>query len=645
MTGFLLMQGKLSKRCRGMRLRKKGTVLQDPAVFAPHPFVDFSRQGGSTLPDDRQSSAASEHSGVYVPWLGSGRQSRGRCRGLASLIAVGLWLATGFESWAEERAAPIRFRDMTATSGITFVHTDGSSGKYWVIEPMTAGLATFDYDGDGAIDIYFLNGAPLPGYEVTGDPPQNALYRNLGNWLFEDVTIFAGVGDRSYGLGVAVGDYNNDGFQDIYSSNFGANILYRNNGDGTFTDMTEQAGVATGNNIPAESKVGAGVCWLDIEGDGDLDIYCSNYMRFRFEDNVVPVIDGIPRYAGPKDFDPEADILFENAGDGTFRDISQESGIGLYKGTGMGIVACDFDQDGDTDVVVMNDVRGNFTFRNEGGGRFQEVALDLGVAYNTDGMELASMGVDAGDFDNDGWSDLFQTSYASELPALYRNTGLEFFEDVTRSTGVGVSTYPHVTWGTGFGDFDNDGFRDIFIGCGHLQDNVELYDNSTAFRVRNVVMWNTGRGKFLDVSAQCGSGLEPKESTRGVAIDDLDGDGRLDVVALNTRSIPTIIRNESPVEGRHWVTVRLMGTRTNRDGVGAFMTIEAGSLKLVAEVHAGRGYQSHFGTEVHFGLGPNKRVDRLTIRWIGGGVDRIQDLPVDSRLIVIEGGSWFTLPK
>lgn len=562
------------------------------------------------------------------------------------VIVLGLLSAFTFSQGEPSPASgPIRLRDMTASSGIRFLHTDGSSGKYWVIEPMTAGLATFDYDGDGRIDIYFLNGAPLPGYPLRGAPPRNALYRNLGGWAFEEVTDSAGVGDRGYGLGVAIGDLDNDGFPDIYISNFGANVLYRNNGDGTFTDITSQAGVATGNGIPAETKVGAGVCFLDIEGDGDLDIYCSNYMRFRFEDNIVPVVDGIPRYAGPKDFDPEADILFRNDGDGTFTDISQPSGIGNHKGTGMGIVAVDFDQDGDTDVVVMNDVRGNFVFQNLGEGRFKEIGLDLGVAYNLDGMELASMGVDAGDFDNDGWIDLFQTSYASELPALYRNTGQEFFEDVTRATGAGTSTYPHVTWGTGFVDFDLDGFRDLFIGCGHLQDNVELYDNTTAFRVRNVVLWNTGKRRFLDVSAQCGDGLEPAESTRGVAIDDLDEDGRPDVVTLNIRSIPTIIRNESPIEERHWVTIRLLGTTSNRDGVGSFLRVEAGELRSVAEVHAGRGYQSHFGTEVHFGLGKHKRIDRLTVRWLGAAEQELRDLPVDSRLIVVEGGPVFIVPK
>ncbi|MCS7238470.1 MAG: CRTAC1 family protein [Thermoguttaceae bacterium] len=538
----------------------------------------------------------------------------------------------------------IQLRDMTAQSGITFVHTDGSSGRHWVIEPMTAGLATFDYDGDGLTDIYFLNGSPLPGYPATNEPPRNALYRNARGWQFTDVTSQAGVGDLGYGLGVAVGDFDNDGFSDIYISNFGPNVLYRNNGDGTFTDVTKTAGVATGNDIPAETKVGAGVCFLDMEGDGDLDIYCSNYMRFRFEDNIVPVVDGIPRYAGPKDFDPEADILFRNEGDGTFADVSRSSGIGQHKGTGMGIISVDFDDDGDTDVVVMNDVRGNFVFQNEGAGRFREVGLDVGVAYNADGMELASMGVDAGDYDNDGRIDLFQTSYASELPALYRNIDGQFFEDVTRTTGAGAGTYQHVTWGLGFADFDNDGFRDLFIGCGHLQDNVDLYDDSTSYRVRNVVLWNTGKGKFVDVSRWCGDGLWPEESTRGIALDDLDEDGRVDVVVLNSRSKPTIIRNESPAHNRHWVSIRLLGKKVNRDAIGSRIAVEAGGSKLVAEVHSGRGYQSHFGTEVHFGLGGQNRIDTLTIRWLGGEEESFHNLPVDCRLIVFEGGPVLTIP-
>ncbi|GEM_PF-87381 len=594
-----------------------------PLVGKAAPFADKVLLGGFSIGKTR----------ICNPPVGS----RLVCSLLASLLIA--WLvAAGPGSAKAAEPAPIQFQDLSGQVGIHFRHTDGSSGQRWVIEPMTAGLATFDYDGDGWIDIYFLNGAPLPGYPPTAEPPRNALYRNLGNWQFAEVTLEAAVGDQEYGLGVAVGDYNNDGFSDVYISNFGANVLYRNNGDGTFSNVTELAQVATGNGIPAETKVGAGVCFLDYDVDGNLDIYCANYMRFRFTDNKVPVVDGIPRYAGPKDFDPEADILFRNNGEGSFSDESLSSGIGKHKGTGMGIVALDYDRDGDSDVAVMNDVRGNFLFENHGNGRFEEVALDLGVAYNIDGMELASMGVDAGDFDGDGWLDLFQTSYSSELPALYRNTGTKFFEDVTRATGVGLGTYQHVTWGTGFGDFDHDGHLDLFIACGHLQDNVELYDDTTSYRVRNVVMRNIGRGKFVNLSEACGDGLRPEFSSRGIAIDDLDNDGRLDVAVLNSRDHPTIIRNTSPCLGNHWVQIRLIGREKNREAVGTRVEVVAGGRRYTAEVHSGRGYQSHFGSRLHFGLGRAERIEKVEVYWLGSPPESWSDLPVDQRITLIQKG-------
>jgi len=299
----------------------------------------------------------------------------------------------------------------------------------------------------------------------------------------------------------------------------------------------------------------------------------------------------------------------------------------------MGIVALDYDNDADTDIAVLNDVAGNYLFANDGRGRFEEVGLLTGFAYNLDGNELGSMGVDCGDYDNDGWLDLFQTAYSGELPALFRNTGDGAFDDVTRSTGAGVGAFPYVNWGTGFADFDSDGYRDLFIANGHLQDNVHLYDGTTAYEVRNQVLRNTGRGKFVDVSGQCGDGLLPKLSSRGAAIDDLDNDGDLDIVVLNSRRESTVIRNESPRAG-HWLAVLLRGTRTNRDGVGARVTVVAGDLTLADEVHSGRGYQGHFGTRLHFGLGSRNRIDRIEVRWIGGQTDVWEDIPAD-RLITL----------
>jgi len=297
----------------------------------------------------------------------------------------------------------------------------------------------------------------------------------------------------------------------------------------------------------------------------------------------------------------------------------------------------DYDNDGDTDIAVLNDVRENFLFENLGGGKFREVGLVTGFAYNADGMALGSMGIDCADYDNDGWLDLFQTSYSGELPVLYRNSGLGFFEDVTRATEAGIKTYPHVNWGVGFADFDNDACRDLFIANGHLQDNIDRYSGSTAHEVRNTLLMNLRGRKFVDVSDACGDGLLPKLSSRGVGLDDLDNDGDIDVVILNSRREPTILRNDSQ-PGNHWIEIQLRGCSTNRDGVGARVRVLSGDLVQYEEVHSGRGYQGHFGSRLHFGLAHRQRVDRVEVRWIGGGVEVFEN-PLADRLVTLVEGS------
>ena len=524
---------------------------------------------------------------------------------------------------------PIMLRDVTAETGITFVHTDGSSGARYIVETVSAGLALFDYDGDGLIDIYFLNGAALRGATFE-TPPRNALYRNLGNWRFADVTEQAGVGDTGYGLGVAVGDYDNDGDLDIYLNNFGPNVLLRNNGDGTFTDVTEEAGVGDGD------RVGAGAAFLDMDGDGDLDLFVARYLKFTYELHVPMRSKGFPVYANPRHYMPDSDALYRNNGDRTFTDVTEWSGIGAHAGWGMGVVCADFDDDGDTDIFVANDVAENFLYENDGTGRFEEVGLMVGAAYDLHGDEQGSMGVDCGDFDNDGRLDFHVTSYQRQLATLYRNLGDGMLEDVTLITGAGAGTLEHVTWGSSIVDLDNDGWRDIFIACGHLQDNVELHDDQSTYHARNLVLRNTGTGRFADVSRLAGDGLAVALSSRGAGFDDLDNDGRVDVVILNSRREPTVLRNESPGGGR-WLQVTLRGTRTNRDGVGARVIVQAGDLTLVDEVHSGRGYQSHFGTRLYFGLGARERVDRLEVRWIGGGIDVHEGIAADQWVRVTEG--------
>ncbi len=525
---------------------------------------------------------------------------------------------------------PIHLRDVTADTGVAFRHTDGSSGRKYIVETVASGLATFDYDGDGLIDIYFLNGRPLPGTQ-TDEQPKNRLYHNLGGFKFADVTEQAGVGEAGYGLGVAVGDYDNDGHPDIYVSNFGPKVLYHNNGDGTFTDVTKKAGVADG------SKVGAGACFFDVDGDGDLDLYVANYVNFSCEKNITRVWDGLPIYPSPAEYGPMRHTLYRNNGDGTFADVSMESGVGQHPGTGMGMICADYDNDGDMDIFVLNDVFGNFCFRNDGKGHFEEVSLANGLKYNGNGLELGSMGVDAADYDNDGWLDFFQTSYEGELPVLFHNLGGGAFEDATSPARAGLGLLNNVKWGCAFADFDNDGFKDLFVGMGHLHDNIEVYSKTIAYEAAPVLLRNAGDGTFTNVSDLAGDGLKLKTVNRGVACDDLDNDGRVDVVMLNSRRPAIILRNESRDAG-HWMEIALRGVKTNRDGVGARVKVVAGDLVEIDEVHSGRGYQSHYGSRLHFGLGKRDRVDRVEVRWIGGGLDVFENVGVD-RLVTLREGS------
>jgi hypothetical protein len=550
------------------------------------------------------------------------------CRCTQTVLRHGAW--TLLVSLGVARGEPpIVLRDVTAPSGIAFRHTDGSSGRYYLIESVASGLATFDYDGDGWVDIYFLNGCALPG-AVPDPQATNALYRNLGGFRFVDVTASAGVGDTGYGLGVTVGDYNNDGHPDLYCNNFGPNVLYRNSGDGTFADVTRQTGTVRGETA------GAGANFLDTNGDGALDLFVANYVRFSFEGHHPRFVMGLPRYPAPRFHPLQPNVLYRNDGAGTFTDVSQESGIANHAGAGMGTVCLDGDNDGDTDIFVCNDTTDDFLFANDGTGRFDEVGMFAGVAVNTSGLPMGSMGADSGDYDRDGWMDLFVTDYQGEPPALYRNLGDGLWEDVATRVRADGGSFPYVKWGSGFVDFDNDGDKDIFFACGHTEDNIEQTDRRTSYACHPVLLRNTGDGRFVNVSTVSGDGLKLKIVGRGVCFDDLDNDGRVDVVMQNARGPAVVLRNESDT-GNHWLMLLLRGVPTNRDGVGARVQVVAGDLVQVDEVHSGRSYQSHFGSRLHFGLGPREKVDRIEVQWLGGGREVFEQVSVDRLTVLTEG--------
>ncbi len=552
-----------------------------------------------------------------------------RARLPASFVMPASLLVLAVSAMARAQS-PIRLVDFTNQTGIDFVHYDGATGQRYIVEPMSAGLAIFDYDGDGDQDLYFLSGSTQPPTAPNGRPSSNRLYRNDGNFHFTDVTLQAGVGDPGHGMGVAVGDVDNDGYLDMYVNNFGPNVLYLNNGDGTFRDATAAAGVACGN------KVGAGCCFLDMDGDGDLDLYVANYVRFSYESHVPKFLLGRPVYPSPLQYIGEPDVLYENLGDGHFADVSEAAGISRLAGTGMGTVCGDYDNDGDTDVYVCNDEMGNYLWKNDGTGKFTEVGVLSGAAYDSLGHPQGSMGADFGDYDNDGWLDLIVTSYAGEMKVLYQNLRGGMFNEVARQTGVGAVSLPHVSWGVGFVDFDNDGYRDIYMALGDLDEIVAQGNNATAYELPNLLLRNNGQGKFIDVSKQSGDGMQVVRSSRGAAFDDLDGDGRIDVVVQNSRRAPTVLRNESSAPN-HWLGIRLVGTKSNRDGVGARVKVTAGGQEYIDEVHSGRGYQSHFGMQLHFGLGEKDQVERVEVHWIGGGIDLAENVPVDCRITVRQG--------
>lgn len=519
--------------------------------------------------------------------------------------------------------AAIAFEDVTARSGVDFVlHQGAIPGEKHQIETMLGGVALFDYDGDGLLDIFLSNGAAQPGFGKRDPRFWNRLYRNRGNGVFEDVTAKAGVAGQGYSMGVAAADFDNDGHPDLFVAGVGRNILYRNRGDGSFEDVTAKAG------IHSESwSVAAG--WFDYDGDGRLDLFVVNYVVFdpKSEPSCRDPRSGSPLHCHPDLYTGLPNTLYHNNGDGTFTDVSESAGIRRYIGKGMGVAFADYDGDGRMDILVTNDTLPNFLFHNEGNGRFQEVGLAAGVAVNDDGRTLSSMGVDFRDMDNDGRPDLFLTAIAHETYPLYRNLGRGLFGDFTYRSRVGAATVPTTGWSNGIYDFDNDGRKDLFAANGDLNENADAVSGTPA-RQRSLVLTQRADGTFD--SAPAG----PPALNRGAAFGDFDNDGRIDVVMSRLGEKPVLLRNVTG-GANHWLGLKLEGRGSTRDAIGAVVHVRTAAGEQWNQVTTSVGYASSSDVRVHFGLGAQTRAT-IEIRWPGGKISRWEETRVDRYLAVRE---------
>jgi hypothetical protein len=520
-------------------------------------------------------------------------------------------------------ASPVTLEEVPAISTRTYC---GGPTKDHILESGGSGVALVDYDGDGRLDIYLVTAFELSDQREK-IPHRNALFRNEGGWKFRDVSAGSGLDVAAWGNGVCAGDYDNDGKLDLYVATFGPNLLFRNNGDGTFLDAASAAGVAA-------SGWSTGCSFLDADADGDLDLYVARYVTASWAD--VPgaqrtlVWRGGPKtMIGPKGMPGEADLFFENRGDGTFVEATDAHGLtDVARGYGFGVVATDYDADGWIDLFVANDTTPNFLYRNRGDGRYESVGLASGVALNGEGRAQAGMGADSADYDGDGRLDLFVTNFAHDVDSLYRNRDGRQFEDVTEAAGLAAATFVRMGWGTAFFDADLDGAIDLFVANGHIFPNVDEYPGlQETFRQKNQLFINR-QNRFVDVSETAGRGLQVTRSSRGLALGDLDNDGDLDLIVSNMDDVPTVLENRQQT-GHHWVGVQVTKPGANRFCIGARVTIEAAGRRQVREIRSGGGYLSQNDLRVFYGLGTHSGTVDVEVRMPGGATWKWQGQPID----------------
>ena len=537
------------------------------------------------------------------------------------LLSAPAWMING-------PAIDVRFTDITEKAGIKFTHISSPEKKY-IVESMSGGVALFDYDGDGYLDIYLVNSLTVDMVK-SKQKTRSVLYHNNGDGTFTDVTDKAGVGDIGWGMGVAIGDYNNDGWDDIYVTCLGPNHLLKNNGNGTFTDVTKKAGVG-------DPRWSTGAAFVDYDNDGKLDLFVSNYVDFdidnlpEFGKGRTCQFKGIPVQCGPRGLKGAGDSLYHNNGDGTFTDVSKKAGVSDADGYyGLGVIASDFDGDGLVDIFVANDSTPNFLYHNNGDGTFKEIGFSSGTAVNENGSEQGSMGVTLGDYNHDGRLDLFITNFDDDYNTLYRNDGKGSFTDVSYAAKVAAVSLPYVGWGTWFFDYDNDGWADLLVVNGHV------YPQLPTYRQRNFVHHNNRDGTFTEVGAQLGAPFAEKRTGRGAAFGDIDNDGDTDVIINNLDGPPQLLRNDGG-NTNNSVLIKTIGVKSNRDGIGARVKIVSGDLTQIGEVYSGGSYLSQSDLRLDFGLGKRTKIDLVEVHWPGGNVDKITDTGVNKILTIKEG--------
>jgi len=553
---------------------------------------------------------------------------------LLSALLTATLLAQQLGKAAPMPAVPAKFIDVTSELGVRFQYMASHTPKHYLLETMGAGVALFDYDNDGRLDIFLVNGAPLADPTSKGTVPQktasdywNRLYHQKRDGSFEDVTEHAGLQGVGYGMGVAVGDYDNDGYEDLYVTAYGGNKLYHNNGDGTFTDVTDKAGVGG-------SGWSTAAAWVDLDGDGLLDLVVLRYLQWTFDDIWCGEHrEGYRSYCHPDYFQPVSPLVYHNDGNGHFTEAAQKMGFNK-PGKGLGLALADYNRDGHIDILVANDSMFEFLYRNKGNGTFEEVGLAAGIAADGDGRTYAGMGVDFADYNNDGLPDLIITDLANQMYALYSNNGDGSFTYASYDSGIGRMTRAHSGWGVRFMDYDNDGWKDLLIAQGHDLDTVELNYPNLHYREPMLLAKNMGHA-FVDVSADAGSMFHQAWLGRGMAVGDIDNDGRLDAV-VTTNDGPVHILHNATQTPNHWLTLKLVGHKSNRDAIGAEIKLVAEKSQQFTTVTTASSYLSSSDKRVHFGLGLETIAKKVEIRWPSGIVQTLENVRGDQILQVDE---------